>query len=310
MVSPTPRFLLALLVYCGASAAKAQDSSAAIERSRLFQIAPNSPVNANGTQLADEESAASSDDSFGTQVILQKREPVPTIAVTADGSAFYTDNAALTPDDKIDDVLVVANAAITWRPRLNERLQGQFAAHASIFRYDTTSSLDFENLGFGAALFWSPEHFSNIVFTTRFDFIELLDRHSQEILRDHEITLGAEKTFPIDKQQAFTLGASLMGGIAVPSSAQRQQVGAFAAYRWQVTRAFDVDLSYRFSAYFYDRADRTDCNHVLSANLRLRLASYADLNGFFSFGSNRSDKAEFDYDVVTTGGGLAVTFRF
>ena len=36
----------------------------------------------------------------------------------------------------------------------------------------------------------------------------------------------------------------------------------------------------------------------------------ADLNGFVSFGSNRSDTAGFDYDAVTAGGGIALTFRF
>jgi hypothetical protein len=311
VASPTGRLIFAFLACFAFSAVRGQQSSSSIERARLFQNTPNAAgsVDANGTLLPIDETD-SSDDSFGTQVILQKRERVRTVLITADTSVQYTDNAALTPHDKIDDVLFVTNAAISWTPRINPHLEGQIAAHTSIFRYNTTSVLDFENLGFSGALFWTPEHCNNIVFSARFDFIELLDRHSDEILRDHELTVAAEKTFAVGKHQTLTLGATLMGGIAEPSSAQRQQAGVFADYRWQITKALDLDLYYRLAGYFYNRADRTDCNHVLSGSIRYRLSRYADLNGFVSFGSNRSDTTDFDYDVITAGGGIVVVFRF
>lgn len=252
----------------------------------------------------------SSDDSFGTQVILKKRERPETLLLTGDVSVFYTDNAALAPVNKIDDVFAVTNAGASWTPRINPRLEAQLNAHTSIFRYNSTSALDFENLGLGAALFWSPEHFADIAFFARYDFIELLDRHSDEILRDHEFTVGGQKIVAVGKSQSFSLGASVMGDIAEPSSAQRQQGAIFAGYHWQITRAFEAELYYRFAAYFYDHAERTDCNHVVSGSLRYRLSLNADLNSFVSFSSNRSDKTGFDYNAVTAGGGIAVTFRF
>jgi hypothetical protein len=311
VASPTGRLLFAFLACFAFSAARGQQASSSIERSRLFQSTPNAAgsVDANGTLLPVEETD-SSDDSFGTQVILEKREPVRTLVIAADTSVLYTDNAALTPHDKIDDVLFVTNAAVSWTPRINPQLEGQLAAHTSIFRYNSTSVLDFENLGFSGALFWTPEHCNNIAFSARFDFIELLDRHSHEILRDHELTVAAEKTFALGKHQTVTLGATLMGGIAEPSSAQRQQAGVFADYRWQLTKALDVDLYYRVAGHFYNRADRTDCNHVLSGSIRYRLSRYADLNAFVSFGSNRSDTAGFDYNAITGGGGVVLAFRF
>jgi hypothetical protein len=306
------RVIFVFLICSAFSAVRAQQSSSAIERARLFQNNPHASgtVDANGTLLSDDESDTSSDDSFGTQVILKRREPVPTIFLTADTSVSFTDNAALTPDDKIDDVLFVTNAGVAWTPRINPHLEGLVAARTSMFRYNSTSSLDFESLGFGAALFWSPEHFGDITFTGRFDFLELLDRHSNQILRDHAITVGADKTFAVGKHQTLTLGAIFMGDIAEPVSAQRQQAGAFATYRWQITKEFEFELYYRVAGYFYNRADRTDCNHVLSANLRWRLSRHADVNAFVSFGSNRSDTAGFDYQVLTTGGGAVLTFRF
>lgn len=314
MVSFSPLRLAFLFLFCAAfSLARAQQAVSPIDRARLFQSTPNAAnptVNADGTALAEEDSEASSDDSLGTQIILKKRERVRTFVIAGDASVFYTDNAALTPNNKSDDLFFVTNAGISWTPRINPHLEAQIAARASIFRYNSMSTLDFESLGLSAALFWSPEHFCGINFFARYDFIELLDRHSDEILRDHEFTIGAQRMFSVGRAQTITIGATAVGGIADPSSAQRQQLGIFAGYRWQITRDFDAELFYRFAAYFYDRADRNDCNHVLSANLRYRLSRFADVNGFVSFGANRSDTPGFDYDVVTAGAGVGLSFRF
>jgi hypothetical protein len=309
--SPKLLILSAFLAVIAFSAGQAQQPASSIERARLFQNTPNSTVNADGMELATDESEASSDDSFGAQVILKKRERPKTVSLTGDVSVFFTDNAALTPNDKIDDVFFVTNAGASWTPRINPQLEAQLNAHASIFRYGSTSALDFENLGLGAALFWSPEHFADIALFARYDFIELLDRHSDEILRDHEFTVGGQRIFAVGRSQSFfTLGASVTGDIAEPSSAQRQVAAIFAGYHWQITRAFEAELYYRLAGYFYNHADHADCNHVVSGSLRYRLSRNADLNGFVSFSSNRSDKTGFDYNAVTAGGGIAVTVRF
>jgi hypothetical protein len=277
----------------------------------LFQNTPNPTVNADGMELATDESEASSDDSFGTQVILKKRDRPKTVSLAGDVSVFFTDNAALTPNGKIDDVFFVTNAGASWTPRINPQLEAQLYAHASIFRYGSTSALDFENLGLDAAFFWTPQHFADIALFARYDFIELLDRHSDEILRDHEFTIGGQRIFAVGRSQSFfTLGASVTGDIAEPSSAQRQVAAIFAGYHWQITRALEAELYYRLAGYFYNHADHADCNQVVSGSLRYRLSRNADLNGFVSFSSNRSDKTGFDYNAVTAGGGVAVTVRF
>ncbi|MDP9099649.1 MAG: hypothetical protein M3N48_11755 [Verrucomicrobiota bacterium] len=311
MNSPKLPILSVFLVLIAFSAGQAQQPASSIERARLFQNTPNSTVNADGMELATDESEAASDDSFGTQVILKKRERPKTVSLTGDVSVFFTDNAALTPNDKIDDVLFVTNAGASWTPRINLQLEAQLNAHASIFRYGSTSALDFENLGLGGALFWTPQHFADIALFARYDFIELLDRHSQEILRDHAFTVGGQRIFAIGRSQSFfTLGASVTGDIADPSSAQRQVAAIFAGYHWQITRAFEAELYYRLAGYFYNNADHADCNQVVSGSVRYRLSRNVDLNGFVSFSSNRSDTAGFDYHAVTAGGGIAVTVRF
>ena len=257
-----------------------------------------------------EDGSASSDDSFGEQVILERRVRDLPFVIAGDASIFYTNNAALSRNYKIEDTFVVGSAGISWTPRINPQLEAQLSGHASIFRYNSTSVLDFENLGVGAALFWTPEHCHNVSFFARYDLIELLDRHSDEILQDHEFTFGAQKIFPVGKTDSFTLGVIASAGIAIPASEQRQQLAIYGSYRWQLTKNLDAEASYRLAGYYYNHADRTDANQIVAANLRYHVSRCADLNAFVSFGNNRSDHGRFDYNAVTTGGGISLTFRF
>ncbi|MEY2562331.1 MAG: hypothetical protein QOH88_524 [Verrucomicrobiota bacterium] len=292
--------------------ARAQQAVSTIERARLFENTPTTThvaVNADGTQLGDTDTS-SDDDSFGTQVILKSKERVRMFAVTGDTSVFYTNNAALTRNREIHDVFFVANAGVSWTPRINPQLEAQVAAHASIFRYHDTSALDFESLGLGAGLFWNPENFYGVSIFARYDFIELLDRHSDEILNDHEFTIGAQKTYSFGRCQSLTVGATAIAGISDPDTAQRQQLGVFFSYHLQLTRALESEIFYRLAFQFYNAAERNDFNQVISLTLRYRLATWADLNAFFSYGNNRSDVAAFEYGAVTGGAGVGVTMRF
>jgi len=308
---PSARFILAISVFAALQYARGQQAVSPIEQARLFQELPttaSTAVDANGMAVGDDDT--SSDDSFGKQLILKSQPRVRTFVISGDASVFYTDNVALTRRDKIADAFAVANAGVTWSPRINSHLEAQFGAHASIFRYNSTSALDFENLGLGAGLFWSPDHVAGISFFGRYDFIELLNRHSEEILRDHEFTLGAQKIFAFGRAHSLVAGAAVMAGLSTPHSAQRDQAGIFLAYRLQVTRSLEVEILYRFAGNFYNDSGRVDRNQVLSATVRYRVREWADINAFFSLADNRSDDSAFDYDAAVNGGGVGVTIRY
>lgn len=307
---PRPGIFI-VLISGGLQCAHAQQAVSPIEQARLFQELPgstNTKVNANGAALGDGDTE--SDDSLGEQVILKSPPRVRTLVVAGETSVFYTNNVALTRRDKINDTFFVANAGVSWTPVIARHLEAQIAAHGSIFRYDSTSALDFENLGLGTGLFWNPDHFAGVGLSAHYDFIELLNSHGEEILRDHEFTLSAQRVFPLGRAHAVVAGATLMAGVAEPESAQRDQAGLFLAYRLQVTGSLGVDFLYRFAGHFYNDTGRIDRNHVLSASVRYRLREWADINAFFSFAANRSNDSAFNYDAAANGGGLSATIRF
>lgn len=261
--------------------------------------------------LIDNDSdSATSDDGFGKIVVLKDQPRIPTFVMTGDASVFYTNNVALTPLNTIDDTFFVASAGMSWTPQIAPHLNAQIGAYGSIFRYDKTPSLDFQSFGLGTGLFWNPDNLAGVGLFAHYDLVEMFDRHSEEILRDHEFTIGAQKTFAVGSLRGFVAGATLMAGIADPESAQRDQAGLFLAYRFQVTRSLGLEFLYRFAGYFYNDPGRIDCNQILSTNAHYRLWKGADLNAFFSFVDNRSDNSTFDYDAVSTGAGVSATVQF
>jgi hypothetical protein len=293
-------------------AQQAVSNSSAIEQSRLFQQTPtalSTSVNADGTAVGDVANT-SGDDSMGAQQILKEQPRVLTFSVGGDASAFYTSNAALTRRDTTDDMFFVVNGGASWTPPLGNHLEAQLAARGSLFRYNDNPTLDFESLGAGAGITWTPPQLAGVAVFARYDFTELLDRDGREILNDHEFTMGAQKVFALGRSHAIVAGITGAAGISDPSSAQRDQVAAFIGYHLRITRSFDTDLLYRFAYYFYNDSSRADRNQVFTWNFRYHITDWADATAFFSYGNNNSNRSVFDYDVISTGGGLGFNVRF
>jgi hypothetical protein len=288
----------------------AQDAGI-VERARLLQKLPDSnPEAESSDEVTTSASTSSEDDSFGRQLILKKKERVRPFALSGDAGIFFTNNAALTRHDAEEDFLFTVNAALNWNHPLGNELTLQLGAQTSIFRYAEMSSLDFESLGAGIGISWTPARWSGVNFSARYDFVDLLDRHGRQVLRDHEWTLAAQKTWSLGERHSLTLGAVGMVGLSDPHSAQRDLAGGFVRYHLQINRRLDTELSYRLSPYFYNSGSRTDVNHVASWNVRYRFTPDAELNSFVSFASNRSNRRSFNYDAVTTGVGVGMVIRF
>jgi len=290
----------------------AQENHPAVDQARLFQSTPSAKpvaVDANGTALADSDSY-SEDDSLGAQAILKNNVKIPTLFFSADTSLFYTSNAALTRRNETSDEFFVTYAAASWTPHIAPGIEGQVGAHASIFRYDRLSALDFEDLGAGAGVTWTPRNLSGVALFARYDFTELLDRHSDEILSDHQFSFGAQKTIPISRAQTFFTGLLASAGISDPHSDQRDQLSVFVGYHCVLTRSIDADLSYRASFYRYNHDGRADINQAVAANVRYHFNELLEADVFLTFADNRSNSSAFDYGVFTCGGGVGLRLRF
>lgn len=287
--------------------------NAPIEQARLFDRPAGTQavgLTADGTALPVSGSADSDDDSFGAQQILKSQPRAREFTVGGDAALFYTSNVALTHHGTIDDSFLVANAGMSWNHVIDPELLLQVGAHGAIFRYNDTSVFDFENLGAGIGFSWAPQSLPGISFFARYDFTELLDKHSREILSDHEFSVGAQKVFFFGRSHALTIGTIASAGISQPYSAQRDCVTAFAGYAVAVTRQLSVEVLYHIAGNFYNGGGRNDLNQVGSLGAHYHLTRWAELNALVSFGINRSTRDVFSYDVFTGGGGVGCTMHF
>jgi hypothetical protein len=306
--------LFICLLLSTAAIARSQQAESSITQARLFPN-PTSPgatsVDANGTALPEEKSASDSgDDSFGAQIILKNQERRRLYTVFADVSAYHTNNVDLDAARSRSDSFLAGNVGAAWRPAIRPDLIADFSGGMSAFRYDRASELDFEKLWAGAGLSWAVPRADRIIIFGRYDFSEVLDASNNELLQDHEFSVGAQKIFVLGRSHYLAAGLTGIVGLSTPRSEQRDQAAIHAAYHLQVTRSFDIDLLYRYAAQFYNESDRIDRNQTLSLSLGIAATPWLRVAGSISAARNDSNQSAFEYDVLNLGGGLKLEVIF
>ncbi len=292
---------------------RSQQAVSSITQSRLF-INPSAPEGTRFVGIGDAENknsaTSSGDDSFGTQIILKNQERPPSFDIFADVSLSWTSNVDLTPDHTRGDSFLTANVGGVWRPTLIRGLATDISARLSVFRYDRANELDFERISFGAGLGWLVPHTPGIVGFGRYDFTEVLNSASRELLQDHDFTLGAQKTFVLGRSHFLSAGIIGVIGETAPASQQRDQAGVYFGYHLQITRSLDADLFYRYTGQFYGDDARTDHNQTLSLGLGYSPTRGIRLTGGVSGARNDSTKGAFGYEVINFGVGVGLAARF
>jgi hypothetical protein len=291
-----------------AAVARGQQVVSSITQSRLFtnQTAPGtSSVDANGTALPEDETTPESDDdSFGAQIILKNQERPRKFSVFSEISVSRTSNVDLTPDAGRSDSFFAVRVGGAWKPILSSQLIGEISVSSSGLRYDRANELDFETVGVGAGLSWLVPHTPGIILFGRYDFTEVLDASSNELLEDHALTAGLQKIFVFGRSNFLNLGINGGFGVSKPRSQQRNQAAIQAGYHLQITRSLDTDLVYRYAAQFYAAGDRLDRNQTLSLSLGFMPNRWLRFSGLISAARNDSNEAAFEYDVFNFGGGI------
>jgi hypothetical protein len=316
---PSPwRIVVSAVVFCGLafvslSAVAQTMADRALDQSQMVPTGRNPanlPVNANGMALPVSSTSKSEDDSFGEQVILKAQDPPKEFLLAGDASIFYTSNAALTRRDEISDMFFVANAGLSWNHPINPTLLFQAGARASIFRYDDTPALDFDNLAGGLGLVWSPPALSGVALYGRYDITQLWDHGGNDLLTDNEFSAGLQKIIVLGRSHALSLSLGGSVGIADPTRSQRDLLGGGISYGLRITRNLDTVAAYRLATYFYNEGGRTELNQLFSLSLNYHFNRWATLSAFASYGDTRSNHSAFDYKVFAGGGGAGLIMQF
>ncbi len=314
-VAAKRRFLFLVMLLIAVSVVRGQQAVSSINQARLFTTSSAPGTGAfggnNGRVATDQsDSSNAEDESFGTQIILKSQARPHPFSFFGDASAFYTNNVDLRRSDTRSDVFVAANAGAAWRPVISRSLLAEISVTTSVFRYDRANELDFERIAAGAGLSWIVPRARGIVAFARYDFTELLDSRSDELLQDHELTLGAQKAFVFARTHFLTTGLSGVLARAVPRSQEREQGGPYATYHLQITRSAGVDLLYRYAAQVYPYGSRLDHNQTLSLAIGIAPNRWTRISASLSGVRNDSSESAFAYGVFNAGGGFRFDVKF
>ena len=286
-----------------------------VEIARQFQIPPGSvdlQSQRNAPDVSGFDGPATEDDAFGEQVILKRAEKPRPFSGYAEIGAFVTNNVALVKRAAQRDGFIVATTAASFAHRFSNTVRLDAGANASLYRYNEYRELDFQSTTLSAGVTWTAPVLRGVDVSAHYSFTDLTTaERTREFYKNHAILLGVQKMIPFSRAQAVYFGASAQWSFADPEPAGRDDYAGFAGYRAQLTRRVDADLYYRYSHYVYRFGrGRRDNNHTVSLSLHYTPTEWLSFSATSFFGANRSNHAEFDYDVVNAGAGIQCSMRF
>jgi hypothetical protein len=269
----------------------------------------------NRLGLEDENAFApesDGDEDLGEQLILKEIPKDRPFRSWAEGSLFWTDNAANVSAGQVEDLFWGGRVGFGWQPRLTKNWFADFEVSQGLYRYDKSSALDFETLRAMASILDVEPRLGGIVLFAGVGYERVTnDMLSNDLLNSLSIRAGAQKTFLIDRKNSINV--SLMGDWDVYNDFGplfRHELNVDLSYQYKVTRALSFRLAYRLSYLHYQRVDRDDTLHLFGASLVYNPTNWLEVYANGNYAINNSKIPFFDYETGTVGGGLGMRIKY
>jgi hypothetical protein len=305
-----------------AATAQAQQPPAPVATARQAQIDQNRQININqgiaeppvqnATAFDAEAAPSQGDDDLGQQLILKEKVKLRPFSLFGSFDSYYTTNVALTKNNTLDDAFMVGLVGGSYQPRITDNLYGEVTVSEQFFRYDQYDILDFDSFNAGGGLNYVLSNFYDIALGARFNFNRLTDtQQGQEFYKEYSLTFTAQKAFVLSRAHYVYVGMLGRVNMTDPVIPQRNEYAIFTGYQAKLTRALDAGLYYRLSWFDYATGGREDLNQNLSLALNYKIMDWLSVEASTYFGFNNSNQpAFFDYEVINTGGGLSLNYKF
>ena len=293
-------------------------------RSSLSDFRPEAPVGisdalSGGTdeslgESADEQEEGAletpGDFDLGVQLIMKPKERNRPLRLFATIDDFFTSNVALAKHDPQSDNYLFAEIGARYETKLSEALGFEATVRQAIFRYNKYRSFDFESLNVGAGVGYKVPELADVTLFARYNCERLTrDDFGDEFFLNQTLSVGAQKSWIYKETHAFFVGYSSLFGFSDPAASERDEHSLFGGAHLPLIGKLDGDLYCRL-AYFDFHNGQHDMNQLIAPSLTYHLSPSCDLGVSFSFVLNRSNRSRFDYENLTTGGGLTLTGRF
>jgi hypothetical protein len=304
--------LFLLLALASGHPVGAQNTNA--DRARLLRsqstITPPESVAATGVDQG--YAAASPNDSdLGEQAILKRVEKYEPFTIETGVPIYYTSNVALVDHGRVSDVIVAPVIGITYAPRLQKTLYGEFGLRQQFFYYQDVSSFNFASFDALAGLVYFAPKLHNLTFRANLDYNRLTGTDTfDDFFSNVALGLSAELPIPIGRAQQISLGADANISLyATPDPPQRNDFGVYAGYAVNLSRNFSLNATGRVVVRPYDTGGRTDVSEIVALSANYRIGDWLTLSAISTFVANQSNHSVFDYEVYNIGGGVTLSWK-
>ena len=305
-------FLL-LLPFACAGPAPAQTTDA--DRARLFRsqatIQPPESIPATGVDQG--YAAASPNDSdLGEQAILKRVEKYEPFTLETGVPIYYTSNVALVDRGQVSDVIIAPVIGITYAPKLQKTLYGEFTLRQQFFYYQDLTSFNFASFDALAGLVYYLPKLHNLTLRANLDYNRLTGTDDfDDFFSNVALGLSAELPIAIGRAQQISLGADAdISLYATPDPPQRNDFGVYLGYAINLSRNLSLNAAGRLVVRPYDSGGRTDVSEILSLSANYRIRDWFTLSAISTYVANQSNRGVFDYDVFNLGGGITLSWKF
>jgi hypothetical protein len=305
--------LFLLLALASGHPVGAQNTNA--DRARLLRsqstITPPESVAATGVDQG--YAAASPNDSdLGEQAILKRVEKYEPFTIETGVPIYYTSNVALVDHGRVSDVIVAPVIGITYAPRLQKTLYGEFGLRQQFFYYQDFSSFNFASFDALAGLVYFAPTLHNLTFRANLDYNRLTGTDTfDDFFSNVALGLSTELPIPIGRAQQISIGADANISLyATPDPPQRNDFGVYLGYAVNLSRSFSLNATGRVVVRPYDTGGRTDVSEIIALSGNYRVRDWLVLSAISTYVANQSSQSVFDYEVFNLGGGITLSWKF
>lgn len=301
-------------LFCLTSPVFAQNLPSGVEAARQRTTEVQQPFQQQslplGVNTNDLSAYTPGDLDLGVQVIMKRKEEEQPFRFFADVAGFYTDNVALTDKNHQGDSYLFADVGFTFEKHIASEVSVEATVRQGFFRYGSFSSLDFEDFNAGTGITWQASKLWNLAFFGRYNFERFTHGNlSSDFFTNNTLTVGVQKTFIYNQYNYSYVGYSSVFGWATPSYSQRDEHGLFGGIHYNFNRNIYVELYDRAALFNYD-IGRTDFNNTVVATVGYIFNDRARVTASFSYVTDTSNHSVYNYDALTTGGGVALQLKF
>jgi hypothetical protein len=219
---------------------------------------------------------------------------------------------ALVDRGQVDDVIIAPVVGITYAPKFQKTLYGEFTLRQQFFYYNEYSGFNFASFDAIAGLAYYVPKLHSLALHADFDYNRLTGTSNfDDFFSNYALQFSAEVPFPIGRAQQVSVGTDASISLyAYPTPPRRNDFGFYVGYAVNLSRSFSLDAAARLVERPYDSGGRNDVSEILALSANYRIGDYLTLSAIMTYVANQSNEDVFDYDVFNIGGGISLTWKF